>query len=123
MSHPRAFKLIEEDLHPDCRKIQVEGELDLAVAEQLEEALVRVGAECREVLIDLARCEFIDSTGIAAIVSAHKRLVEQGGRVVAYAPSAQVLRVLSVTGLTANGLVFENVEEALSPIAPAETAT
>jgi anti-anti-sigma factor len=111
----RAFKLTEEDLGPDCRKIQVEGELDLAVAEQLEQALVRAGAECREVLIDLTRCEFIDSTGIAAIVHAHKRLAENGGRLVACAPSAQVLRVLSLTGLTANGLVFGNVEEALSP--------
>lgn len=93
----------------------MEGELDLAVAEQLEEALVRSGAECLEIVIDLKRCEFIDSTGIAAIVHAHKRLAEQGGRLVVYAPCAQVLRVLSVTGLTANGLVFENVEEALSP--------
>jgi anti-sigma B factor antagonist len=118
LSQLRAFKLIEEDLRPDCRKIRVEGELDLAVAEQLEQALIRVGAECQEILIDLARCEFIDSTGIAAIVHAHKRLAEQGGRLVTYAPCAQVLRVLSVTGLTANGLVFENVEEALSPVSP-----
>jgi len=119
----RAFKLIEEDLRPDCRKIQVEGELDLAVAGQLEESLVRAGAGYREVLIDLERCEFIDSTGIAAIVQAHRQLAEQGGRVVVCAPSAQVLRVLSITGLTANGLVFENVEEALSSTVPAETAS
>jgi anti-sigma B factor antagonist len=123
LSHLRAFKLIEQDLRPGCRKIQVEGELDLAVAEQLEAALMRVGAECREVFIDLERCEFIDSTGIAAIVHAHQQLGEQGGRVVVCAPSAQVLRILSVTGLTGNGLVFESVEEALLPIAPAETAT
>jgi anti-sigma B factor antagonist len=122
LSHLRAFKLTEEDLGPDCRKVRVEGELDLAVAEQLERALVRVGAECPEILIDLTRCEFIDSTGIAVIVHAHKRLAEQGCRVVACAPSAQVLRVLSVTGLTANGLVFENVEEALSPGQPASTS-
>jgi anti-sigma B factor antagonist len=122
LSHLRAFKLIEEDLGPDCRKIQVQGELDLAVAEQLKHALLRAGAECQEILIDLAGCEFIDSTGIATIVHAHKQFAERGGRVVACAPSAQVLRVLSITGLTANGLVFENVEEALLPIAPAETA-
>jgi anti-sigma B factor antagonist len=121
LSHLRTFKLAEEDLRPDCRKIQVQGELDLAVAGQLEQAIVRAGGECREILLDLERCEFIDSTGIAAIVHAHKRLAEEGGRLVAYAPCAQVLRVLSVTGLTANGLVFENVEEALSPVAPAET--
>jgi anti-sigma B factor antagonist len=119
MSHLRAFRLIEEDLRPDCRRVQVEGELDLAVAKELEEALVRVGAECPEILIDLESCEFIDSTGIAAIVNAHRRLGEQGGRLVACAPSAQVLRVLSLSGLTSNGLVFESVEKALLPVTPA----
>jgi hypothetical protein len=33
--------------------------------------------------------------------------------VVVYGPSSQVHRILSITGLTDNGLVFENVDEAL----------
>jgi anti-sigma B factor antagonist len=119
MSHLRVFKLTERDLHSECREIQVEGELDLAVAEQLEEGLARAGAECRYVLISLESCEFIDSTGIAAIVHAHNRLAERGVRVAVYAPSNQVLRLLSLTGLTSNGMVFESAEEALSAFAPA----
>jgi anti-sigma B factor antagonist len=114
MSRLQTFKLTERNLRPGCREIQVEGELDLAVAEQLERALARAGAECRQVLIDLESCGFIDSTGIAAIVHAHRQLVVRGGRVAVYAPSDQVRRILSVTGLTANGLVFDNAEEALS---------
>lgn len=114
MSHVRAFRLTERDVRPGCREIQVEGELDLAVAEQLEEALVEAGEKCRQILINLEDCEFIDSTGIAVVVQAHNRLAERGGRVVICAPTEQVLRVLSVTGLTNNGLVFESVEEALS---------
>jgi anti-sigma B factor antagonist len=109
------FKLIERNFHPDCRQIQVEGELDLAVAGQLSEALARAAAECKEVLIGLQGCEFIDSTGVAAIVHAHNQMAEQGGRVAIYAPSAQVLRALAVSGLTSDGLVFESVEEALLP--------
>jgi anti-sigma B factor antagonist len=114
MSDVRVFKLRERDLRPGCRQIQVEGELDLAVAAELEEALVRAGAECGRILIDLGGCDFIDSTGIAAIVQAHNQAKQQGRQVTVYAPSDQVLRVLSVTGLTSNGLVFENLEEALS---------
>jgi anti-sigma B factor antagonist len=114
MSHLQTFKLIERDLRPGCREIQVEGELDLAVADQLVDGLARAGAECRYVLVGLEGCGFIDSTGIAAIVHAHNELAERGGRLALYAPDHQVLRVLSVTGLTSNGLVFESAEEALS---------
>jgi anti-sigma B factor antagonist len=114
MSHLRTFKLIERDLRPGCREFLVEGELDLAVTDQLVDGLTRAGAECRHLLIDLESCEFIDSTGIAAIVHAYNEFAERGGRVAVYAPTDQVLRVLSVTGLTSNGMVFESAEEALS---------
>jgi anti-sigma B factor antagonist len=122
MSHLRAFKLIEKDLRAGCREIQVEGELDLAVAEQLAQALERARSAGGMILVGLGKCDFIDSTGIAAIVQAHNRFAEEGVRVVICAPSDQVLRVLSITGLTANGLVFENVEEALAQIGSAQGA-
>lgn len=110
----QAFKLIELDRRAGCREIQVEGELDQAVADQLQEALDRAGEEYAQVLISLENCEFIDSTGIAIIVAAHSRLAEEGRRIAVYGPSSQVLRVLSITGLTANGLVFESADQALS---------
>jgi anti-anti-sigma factor len=118
MSHLRVFRLTERDLHLECREIQVEGELDLAVADQLAQGLARAEEECKHVLVSLENCEFIDSTGIAVIVHARNRLAERGGRVAIYAPSDQVLRVLSVTGLTSNGMVFESAEEALSDFEP-----
>jgi anti-anti-sigma factor len=118
MSQLRTFKLVERDLRPGCREIRVEGELDLAVANQLADGLARAKAECRHVLIGMESCEFIDSTGIAAIVHAHNEFAERGGRLAVYAPGDQVLRVLSVTGLTSNGMVFESAEDALSAFGP-----
>ena len=50
------------------------------------------------------------------ILRAHNRMEEEGSRLAVYAPTDQVLRVLSMTGLTANGLVFDTVEEALSAL-------
>jgi anti-sigma B factor antagonist len=110
----QAFKLSERELRPGCREIRVEGELDLSVADRLREALDRAGTEASEILIALDACDFIDSTGIAVIVHAHRQLVEEGKRLAVCAPSSQVLRVLSVTGLTDNGLVFESVDAALA---------
>jgi anti-sigma B factor antagonist len=108
----QAFKLIEKDLANGHREIAVQGELDLAVAGQLQEALARCKAE--KVAIDLAECEFIDSTGIAVIVHASRMATEDGRKVVAHSASNQVLRVLDISGLLANGLVFGGLEEALS---------
>jgi anti-anti-sigma factor len=115
----RTFKITELDPHTGCREIQVKGELDLAVADQLQEALDRAGEEHAHVLISLEQCEFIDSTGIAVIVAAYGRLAEEGRRIAVYGASSQVLRVLSITGLTANGLVFESSDQALSASAGA----
>jgi len=110
------FKVTERDLRPGCRDVQIEGELDLAVAGQLDEVLTVAAEECTRVLVGLERCAFIDSSGIAVILRAHNRMAEEGHRLAVYAPTDQVLRVLSMTGLTANGLVFDNVEEALSAV-------
>jgi anti-anti-sigma factor len=107
------FALTETELRSDCREIHVAGELDLAVAGQLADALERAATERDEVMIDLGDCEFIDSTGIAAIVKAYRRAHERGGRVAVYGASAQVRRILAVTGLTENGLVFDALPEAL----------
>lgn len=113
------FNVTERDLRPGCRDIQVEGELDLAVAGQLDEVLTAAGEQCNCVLVGLERCDFIDSSGIAVILRAHNRMSEEGNRLAVYAPGDQVQRVLEMTGLTANGLVFASVEDALSAVGEA----
>lgn len=106
------FRITESDLETGQREIQVEGQLDLAVADQLGEAIGR--SPSKQTLIDLTDCDFIDSTGLAVIVRANQRAKETGYRVVVHSPSDQVLRLLEITGLTANGLVFASREEALA---------
>lgn len=110
------FHVTERDLKPGCREIQVQGELDLAVAGELDEILATAVEQCSQVLVGLERCDFIDSSGIAVILRAHNRMEKEGHRLVVYAPTEQVLRVLSMTGLTGNGLVFSTAEEALGSL-------
>lgn len=116
----QSFKVNERDLDDGARDIQIEGELDLAVAGQLDEVLTRACDQCQRVLVGLERCAFIDSSGIAVILRAHSRMQEDGNRLVVYGPTDQVLRVLSMTGLTANGLVFDSAEEALAALGDSE---
>jgi anti-sigma B factor antagonist len=108
------LRLTERRARPGCLEILVEGEVDLAVADDLERALERAASQSEVVLIGLQACEFVDSTAIAVLVNAHRRMAAEGRRIAVYGPRSQVLRVLSITGLTENGLVFATLEEALS---------
>lgn len=110
------FKVTERDLQPGCRDVQIEGELDLAVSGQLDEILTTAAEQCERVLVGLQRCDFIDSSGIAVILRAHHRMEAEGRRLVVYGPTDQVMRVLEMTGLTANGLVFASADEALAAL-------
>jgi anti-sigma B factor antagonist len=110
------FTLTERDLQPGCREIQVNGELDLAVADRLDEVLDTAVENCSLVLIDLGRCDFIDSSGIAVILRAHNRMAAQGRRLAVHGPGDQVLRIFTMTGLISNGLVFDSVGEALAAL-------
>lgn len=82
------------------RMISFAGELDLANAGTAESAL----RSCLEdpslpVVVDMRELEFIDSTGIALLVSALSR--NEGGVRVSFIPSQSpaVTRVLELTGL------------------------
>lgn len=114
------FNVNERDLEDGARDIQIEGELDLAVAGRLDEVLARACEQCERVLVGLEGCAFIDSSGIAVILRAHNRMQEDGHRLAVYGPTDQVLRVLSMTGLTSNGLVFASAEEALAALGESE---
>lgn len=111
------FKVTKQELQPGCVDVQVEGELDLAVAGELDEVLTAAVAEYDRLLVGLERCTFIDSSGIAVILRAYHRMEEEGRRLAIYAPVDQVLRIFSMTGLTRDGLVFDSAEEALAALA------
>lgn len=113
----RPFKLTESVVEDGCREIEIEGELDLAVADRLQQALD--GCQDDHILISLEVCQFIDSTGIALILNADRA---NDSRIVLHSPRGQVLRVLEVTGLTSNGLVFADREQALSALVRAASS-
>jgi len=110
----RAFAIREVDLDARRREVRVEGELDLSVADQLRQRLDAAANDDVDVFVCLERCDFIDSTGIAAIIFAHKQLASRGRRLLVCGPSRQVSRILTVTGLDHAGLVYASVEEALA---------
>ena len=110
------FEIRQRDLAEGVVQLEVVGELDLAVADQLGLALEEARQAGSSVLISLSSCEFIDSTGIAAIIDAWKRLDDDGRRLVVAEPTDQVVRLLEIVGIADRGLVFASREEALKAV-------
>jgi anti-sigma B factor antagonist len=105
------------------------GELDVADAASVAAALIAVAASHREIIIDLAGLEFIDSSGLAALVRVRKHARHAGGDLLLAAPQRQVLQVLTLTRLTEVFAVHACVAEAVGSAersraaAPAPAAT
>jgi anti-sigma B factor antagonist len=81
--------------------VEVCGEVDLATAPQLRDALADV-VEVQgslDVALDFSATSFLDSTGIAVVVAALKALREKGGRLHVSAASSPVRKVLEISGL------------------------
>jgi len=77
----------------------LDGEVDLATASLLEEKLSVVEAqEATNVIVDLDRVSFMDSTGLQVLI-AHTLAKQNGSRVRLTKGSAQVQRLFEVSGL------------------------
>jgi anti-anti-sigma factor len=96
------------------RVIAIDGELGLPDVDRLQVAFDDAAADRASVVVDLEPCTFIDSMALAALVRAHNGFAADGRRLVIAGPAAQVRRVLQVSGLVIDGLVFADVESALS---------
>ena len=78
------------------------GELDPATAPVLEGRLDELAADpaVTSVVLDLGGISFLDSSGLRVLVAANERLRNQSSELVLRSPSANIRRVLEVTGLT-----------------------
>jgi anti-anti-sigma factor len=81
--------------------LRLHGELDLATAEQLRRRIRTVLAEHdpHRLLLDLAELTFADSSGLAVLVWAHKRLASRDRQLRLHHPHRQIRRILHITGL------------------------
>jgi anti-sigma B factor antagonist len=92
--------------------VVLRGELDVTEAASVAAALTEVAARERQIIVDLAGLEFIDSSGLAALVRVRKHARHAGGDLLLAAPQQQVLRVLAVTRLIEVFSVHACVEDA-----------
>lgn len=83
---------------PGFARVSLSGELDLATAPKLAEALAQVPSGTAVVILNVSELSFMDSSGLHVIVNAAARLAETGCRLVLVPGGQQIQRIFEITG-------------------------
>lgn len=84
----------------DGVSVVVRGEVDMATAPQLREALTALLDDgATRLVLDCRGLEFLDSSGIGVLIAVRKRLGDDGSLTLD-APPAHVRKVLELTGVS-----------------------
>ncbi|MHB1930900.1 MAG: STAS domain-containing protein [Acidimicrobiales bacterium] len=95
MSSDFAFEVVDMD---GVHVVSLYGQLDLANAQRVREMLVETGGT--SLVVDLSRLQFMDSSGIAALLGARNEIITAGQEFELRGAQGIVRRVLEVSGLS-----------------------
>ncbi len=79
--------------------VQLTGDVDISVREELRLRLDAAATQSNEVDIDLAAVDYADSTALSIFISLRNKLRARGGRVRLLSPRPAVLKILRYAGL------------------------
>jgi anti-sigma B factor antagonist len=80
--------------------VAVEGQIDIATSPRLIASLSEAVAETeRSLVVDLSAVDFMDSTGLALLLNAHRRVLRRGFGFAIVCPRDALMRVFKLTDL------------------------
>ena len=95
-------------------KIKVIGRLVAGCAEEFKQMLLSSANTNNQILLDLSQMNYIDSSGLGAIVFAHQEITKQGGqlKIACLQPKPRV--VFDITKVYRIFDIYDDVETAIS---------
>jgi anti-sigma B factor antagonist len=109
------FRTATARLGRETYLVSLTGELDMHVAPQLDEALERtIDDGASRVLVDLSAVGFIDSTGVAALLRAARRLRERGGELRLVCDDRRIIRTFELAGIDTALPIEHSLTEAIA---------
>ena len=102
--------------------VEVGGEIDVYSAPSLRERLNElVAAGHHDLVVDMERVEFLDSTGLGVLVGGLKRVRSHDGSLHLVCSQERILKVFRITGLTKVFPIHATLQEALDDTSGAPT--
>ena len=98
----------------DRTVLEVGGEVDVYTAPKLREKLVElVGEGHYQIILDMTKVEFLDSTGLGVLVGGLKRVRSHDGSLSLVCNQERILKIFRITGLTKVFPIHDSLDEAL----------
>ena len=95
--------------------VTAEGEIDIYTAPRLRELLIDlVGQGSYQLIVDLDKVGFLDSTALGVLVGGLKRVRPHDGWLDLVCTQEQILNIFRITGLTQVFGIYQTVDQALA---------
>lgn len=108
------FAIDEHRLDEDTHVIAVTGEIDLFTAPEFKQRVAApIDAGCANVIVDLSRTTFIDSSSLGVLIGAHRRLKRRGGRLAVVCDNQVIVKTFRITGLDGVFRLVPTIDEAV----------
>ncbi len=115
------FHIDDESVDAETHVIELGGEVDLYTAPEFKERLVQVieGGK-KQLVVDLSKATFIDSTTLGVLVGGVKRLRRGGGSLALVCTDQNITKIFEITGLDRVFPIHGSRDEALQAVAQNE---
>jgi anti-sigma B factor antagonist len=111
-----AFGIIQSQPDERTSVVALEGELDLGRAPSLKWALVdSVDAGYKQLVVDLTRVRFMDSTALSVLVGVNRSL-DVGARLAIVCVNANVLKIFELSGMDGAFAIYPSLDQALAHV-------
>jgi anti-sigma B factor antagonist len=81
--------------------LEVAGEIDVYTAPKLREKLIELVSDgSHNIIVDLEKVDFLDSTGLGVLVGGLKRVRNHDGSLQLVCTQEKILKIFRITGLT-----------------------
>ena len=95
--------------------VNVEGEIDIYTAPRLRELLIDlVGKASYQLVVNLEKVGFLDSTGLGVLVGGLKRVRPHDGSLDLVCTQERILKIFKITGLTKVFGIYQTVDQAIA---------
>jgi anti-sigma B factor antagonist len=115
---PRAFEIARRDLH-GAPGVALAGEADVSSVPELTAALdAAIRASEGAFIVDLSDLDFLDSSGLSALLRARALLGQTDRAMAIVCPVGPVLRLFKLSGVDELFVLFRSREQAAAALVP-----
>jgi anti-sigma B factor antagonist len=111
----RAVNLdLETSKKGDVAIISLRGEIDVYTAPRLRQALIDlVEGGSKDIVVDMDKVDFLDSTGLGVLVGGLKRVKSNDGEMKLVVTQDRIMKIFDITGLAKVFPMFGSLDEAV----------